>query len=101
MAVNIEKIKSNPNYQELVKTRSSLGWTLTWITLAIYLGFILLIAFDKPFLATKLGANTVMTIGLPVGLFVIISAFVITGIYVRKANATFDELNRKVVEETK
>jgi uncharacterized membrane protein (DUF485 family) len=32
------------------------------------------------------------------GLGVIISAFVLTGIYVARANATFDELTRKIVE---
>lgn len=101
MAADIERIKANPHYQELVRARSSLGWRLTWIMLAIYLGYILLIAFDKPLLATRLGANTVMTVGLPVGLFVIISAFALTGYYVSKANAAYDALNRKIVEETK
>jgi uncharacterized membrane protein (DUF485 family) len=42
-----------------------------------------------------------MTIGLPVGLFVIVSAFVLVGIYVRKANATYDSLTRAIVEESR
>ncbi len=49
--------------------------------IVIYFGFILLIAFDPKFLGTPIGSG-VMTIGIPVGLFVIVAAFVLTGIYV-------------------
>jgi uncharacterized membrane protein (DUF485 family) len=38
--------------------------------------------------------------GIPIGLFVIVSAFVLTGIYVRKANTTFDELNGQILRES-
>ena len=41
------------------------------------------------------------TIGIPIGLFVIVSAFVLTGIYVGKANTTFDDLNDQILEESK
>jgi uncharacterized membrane protein (DUF485 family) len=43
----------------------------------------------------------VVTIGIPLGLFVIVSAFVLTGIYVAKANATFDRLNAEILREVK
>jgi uncharacterized membrane protein (DUF485 family) len=39
----------------------------------------------------------VMTIGIPIGLFVIVSAFLLTGIYVSKANSKYDPLIRKIV----
>ena len=101
MAADLEKITRNPKFQELVKSRSSLGWTLTWVMLAIYLGFILLVAFNKPLLATPLAAGVTTTWGIPIGLFVIISAFILTGIYVSKANAKYDTLTRQIVEESK
>ena len=101
MAADLEKITRNPKFQELVKSRSSLGWTLTWVMLAIYLGFILLVAFNKPLLATPLAAGVTTTWGIPIGLFVIISAFILTGIYVSKANAKYDALTRQIVEESK
>ena len=50
--------------------------------------------------SAPLGAG-VMTIGVPIGLFVIIAAFILTGIYVSKANAEFDQLTREIVEESK
>jgi uncharacterized membrane protein (DUF485 family) len=101
MAATALEIENNPKFKELVATRKSLGWTLSLVMLAIYFGFILLVAFDKAFLGTPLSASGVSTIGIPVGLAVIISAFVLTGIYVVKANARYDELTRQIVEESK
>jgi uncharacterized membrane protein (DUF485 family) len=46
----------------------------------------------------RLGTG-VTTIGIPIGLFVIVSAFVLTGIYVSKANSKYDALIRRIVEE--
>ncbi len=86
-----EAIQRDPKYQELVRRRSSLGWTLSLIMLVIYFGFILLVAFDPNSSACRSAAG-VMTIGIPIGLFVIVSAFVLTGIYVSKANSTYDAL---------
>ena len=92
-----ETIEQDPNYQELVRRRSSLGWSLSLIMLVIYFGFILLVAYAPKLLGIRLGAG-VTTIGIPVGLFVIVSAFVLTGIYVSKANSKYDALIRRIVE---
>lgn len=94
----VQKIKSNRNYQKLVSTRSSYGWTLTWIMMIVYYGFILLIAFDKELLAAKMGTG-VMTWGMPIGLFVIVFTVIITGIYVRRANSEFDDLTAEIRKE--
>jgi uncharacterized membrane protein (DUF485 family) len=94
----VQKIKSNPNYQKLVSTRSSYGWTLTWIMMIVYYGFIMLIAFNKELLAAKMGAG-VMTWGMPIGLFVIVFTVIITGIYVRRANSEFDDLTAQIRKE--
>ena len=101
MALSALEIEKNPKFKELVATRKSLGWTLSLVMLVIYFGFVLLVAFDKPLLGTPLVAGSVATIGIPIGLLVIISAFVLTGIYVVKANARYDELTRQIVEESK
>ena len=57
MAASALEIEQNPKFQELVATRKKLGWSLTILTLVIYFGFILLIAFDPKFLGTPLGAG--------------------------------------------
>ena len=101
MAVrNFAKIEQDPNYQELVRRRSSLGWMLSLIMLIIYFGFILLVAYAPKFLGTPIGTG-VTTIGIPIGLSVIIAAFLLTGIYVRKANSSYDALIRQIVEDNR
>src|SRR5450631_1305597 len=96
---NYEGIKQNPDYKELIRRRSSLGWSLSLVMLVIYFGFILLVAYAPKFLGTPLGTG-VTTIGIPIGLFVIVSAFVLTGIYVSKANSKYDTLIRRIVERS-
>jgi len=100
MKENAQRILANPKFQELVRKRSAFAWTLSVAMLVIYFGFILLVAFGKGFLGTPIGSG-VTTWGIPVGLFTIASAFILTGIYVYRANGEFDELNRQIMEEAK
>ena len=93
-----EKISANPDYQRLKATRSRFGWILTIAMLVVYYGYILLIAFDKELLAARIG-DGVMTWGIPIGFGVIIFTILITGVYVRRANSEFDELNDKIRHE--
>jgi len=93
----IQRVISHPKYQELKAKRSSFGWTLTWAMMIVYYGFIVLVAFDKQFLATKLGAG-VMTIGIPIGFGVIVFTVIITAIYVRRANSEYDDLTAEITK---
>ena len=94
------KIRSNPKFNELVQQRGRLARNLTIAILVIYFGFILLVAFAKGFLGTPISDSVVTTIGIPIGLFVIVSAFVLTGIYVSKANTTFDDINSQLLKDS-
>ena len=94
----VQRIKNNPNYQKLVAVRSSYGWTMTAIMLIVFYGYILLVAFNKQLLATKIGAG-VTTWGIPIGVFVIVFTVIITGIYVRRANKEFDSLTEQIRKE--
>ena len=96
-----EKIRANPKYQQLVSTRNSYGWVMTILMLIVYYGFIGLIAFDKAFLAKPLGATGVTTVGIPIGVGVILFTIIITGIYVRRANNEFDALKEEIIQEAK
>jgi uncharacterized membrane protein (DUF485 family) len=93
-----ERVLQNPRFQVLVHERSRFAWILTIAMLVIYFGFILLVAFAKPLLAAKVGGG-VTSWGIIIGLGVIISAFVLTGIYVQRANSRFDELTRDLTKE--
>ncbi len=92
------RIRANPKYQELKRKRSSFGWWLTLLMMVVYYGYIALIAWNKPFLAQPLGAG-VTSLGVPIGMGVIVFTIIITGIYVRRANGEFDQLTREILED--
>jgi uncharacterized membrane protein (DUF485 family) len=97
----VVRVKSDPQFQELVAKRSRFAWILSAAMLVIYFGFIFIIAFTPKVLGVPLGAGHVTTVGIPVGLFVIVAAFVLTGIYVRRANSEFDAITQQIVERAK
>ena len=92
------RIHEHPKFRELVQQRNSFAYVLAAIMLVIYYGFILLVAYGKDFLGTRIGAG-VTTIGIPIALGVIISAFVLTAIYVARANGRFDEMTNDLTRE--
>ena len=97
-ADNQQDILVNPKFRRLVETRRAFAWTLSAIMLAIYLGYIVLVAYDKPLLAIKVGGGTT-SVGILVGLGVILSAIVLTGIYVVVANTRFDAMTRDLNQD--
>jgi uncharacterized membrane protein (DUF485 family) len=99
-ATAYQRIETHPKFRQLVEQRTKLATMLSLAILVIYFGFILLVAYAPGFLGTPLG-DSVTTIGIPIGLFVIVSAFVLTGIYVARANTTFDQLNDEILREVK
>jgi uncharacterized membrane protein (DUF485 family) len=93
-----DRIRANPKYQELVSKRNSYSWVMTILMLLVYYGYIVLVAFNKEFLAQKTGAG-VTSYGIPIGVGVILFTIVITGIYIRRANTEFDALKEQVIKE--
>ena len=89
----------SPQFKAIVKRKWTISLILTCIMLVIYFGFILLIAFDKPYLAKPIGKN--ITLGLPIGIGILIFAWVLTGIYTYWANNIYDkqinELKKKLL----
>ena len=94
----VQKIQSHPKYLELRTKRNRLGIFLTALMLIVYYGYIALIAFDKKFLAQPIGTG-VTTLGIPIGMGVIIFTIVITAIYVRRANGEFDTLTKDILKD--
>lgn len=93
-----DHIRSNEKFHELVAQKSRLSWSLTALMMVVYYSFILVIAFFPEWLGTSLTANTTLTWGLPVGIGIILFTFIITGIYVHRANNVYDALIQKVID---
>jgi uncharacterized membrane protein (DUF485 family) len=97
-ATSLDAIQNNPKYQQLVEQRKSLGLTLSAAVFVIYFGFILLVAFAPGFLGASLTGG-VTTVGIVVGVLVIVAAFALTGFYVSRANGTYDRLTLEIIQE--
>ncbi|WP_192823835.1 DUF485 domain-containing protein [Rufibacter sp. LB8] len=97
-SANSTAILESAAFKKLVKQRWSVSLVLTFAMLAVYFGFLLLVAFDKELLATKIGDYT--TLAIPVGLGIILFAWLLTGVYVFWANNKYDasveELKNKI-----
>lgn len=81
----------NPNEEALERLAASrwrVAAVLTVATLVAYLGFILLVAFNKPLMGQQLVPG--LSIGILLGAIVILTAWGLTGIYILWANGTYD-----------
>jgi uncharacterized membrane protein (DUF485 family) len=88
---SLESLTSSPSYQQLIETRARIIWPLLWLTVASYVGFILAIAFAPASLGTPFFGSAV-SVGIVLGLALIFLNFVITFLYVRRANHTLEPL---------
>jgi uncharacterized membrane protein (DUF485 family) len=89
--IDHEAIARDPRYRELTRSRDRLAGWLSAVVLTAYFGFILLVAFNKPFLAQPV-AGGVTSVGIVLGFGLILLAIALTGLYVRRANRDFDHL---------
>ncbi len=99
MARNAKEILRSPAFAALVKAKWTVSIALTIALFVVYYGYILLIAFDKPALAQKVGVVT--TLAIPVGVGVIVLAWVLTAMYVVWANGSHDSQVKKLRDEVK
>lgn len=87
---SINSIKASPAYRRLVASRRRISFTLTALTIATYYGFILFVALAPQVLAHPLYAGATTSVGIVVGVGVILIAVGMTGWYVLHANRTLD-----------
>ena len=72
--------------------RKQLAVRLSVLTLGVYLVFILLVAFQRPLLATQVAPG--WSLGIVLGTLMYVLSFVVTGAYVMWANRRFDAVSR-------
>ena len=92
-----EEILNDEDFRSLSSQKNSISVILTILELVLYFGFIALIAFNKPFLASKVSGA--ISIGIPIAVATIFLSWVLTGIYIRWANNKYDVLVKKVKEK--
>ncbi len=82
------EVVASPEFKALVKRRWSVSLVMLVLLFVGYYGFILLVAGNKDFVAQKIGEST--TLAIPLGVGVIIFAWLLTAIYVAWANKSYD-----------
>ena len=95
----LRRIEADPNYQKLVSKRKSFGWTLAIVTLVIYYGFIAVVAFAPGIISVKVAGE--ITIGIIIGVAIILASIVLTGVYVIRANSEYDDLTYAIINAVK
>jgi uncharacterized membrane protein (DUF485 family) len=90
-------VAADPGYQALTQRRARMEWALTALIVAAFMGYTLLVAFAKDWLAQPLVAGGVTSIGIPIGLGLILFAILLTGFYVAYANRHFDRQMADIV----
>ena len=96
--VQVECILQNPKFKEMVRKKSILSWSLTAIMLFVYVGFMLLVGYNKEFLLSSISGG-VTTWGVPLGIAIIILSFVLCAVYSYVANHRLDQLNLDAMRE--
>jgi uncharacterized membrane protein (DUF485 family) len=94
-----EEILNDGDFKDLSGQKNTISVILTVLELALYFGFVALIAYKKDFLAQKLSEGGAATIGIPIAVGTIVLSWVLTGIYIWWANAKYDVLVKKVKEK--
>jgi uncharacterized membrane protein (DUF485 family) len=92
----VQEILQDEDFKSLTSQKNTISIILTILELVLYFGFIVLIAFYKPFLSQKLSEGGATTIGIPIAVGTIILSWVFTGIYIFWANNKYDVLVKKV-----
>ena len=82
---------------KIAAERFKLALILSVLMLIFYFGFILLVAFNKPLLATLLTPG--LSLGILLGALVIVSAWVLCLIYVQWANNHYDKVVAEAVAQ--
>jgi len=94
-----KRILNNPAYRQLIHRRDSLAWILSICVLVLYFGFVLMVAFLPEVLTAKISEGSVIPFGMLVGFGVIVASIILTGIYVRRCNSTFDPMIEAIMKD--
>lgn len=95
------RIRQNPKFAELVSRRTRFAILLSLIVLVPYYSFMMVTAFAPSLLGQPIADGSTVTIGWPIGALLVVGSWLLTGVYIRRANGEFDRLNEEVLKESR
>ncbi|WP_101049211.1 DUF485 domain-containing protein [Macromonas nakdongensis] len=84
-----EKIRSHPKFQQLCQERSRYSWVLSLMVLVPFYTFVALVSFKPDLFSAKFMGSPVITVGWPIATALVIGAWLLTGVYIRRSNSRF------------
>jgi len=97
MSSKTNEILQSAAFKKLVKNRWLVSLTFTFIMLVVYIGFLLVIAYDNGLLKMPVGDS--VNLAITVGLGIIVFSWLITGAYVYWANNYYDASVSEIKKE--
>jgi len=94
------RIRSNPKFAEMVGKRTRFAIVLSLIVLVPYYAFMMITAFNPALLAQPISEGSIITLGWPIGVILVVGSWLTTGIYISRANGEFDTLNEQILKES-
>lgn len=91
-----DQILQDPDFRKLKSSKWKVSIILGSIVAILYFGFVLLMAYNKPLFANKVLG---IYVGIPIGVFVLVSTILVTVVYVLWANSNYDVLVERVKEK--
>jgi uncharacterized membrane protein (DUF485 family) len=86
-----------PLFNTLVRRRRRFVACLTAVTIVPYYAFILVAAYAPRLLAVKVTSTSIVSIGWVIGVMLIVGTWLLTGLYVRRANGEFDGITARIL----
>ena len=93
------KIRSNPKFAELVGKRTRFAIILSLIVLVPYYSYMLLVSMQPQLFAAKISEGSVITIGWPIAALIVVVGWLLTGVYISRANGEFDRMTQEILKE--
>lgn len=94
-----KRIRNNPKYQEMVRHRSRVTWSLACFTICLFFGFMLIAAFRPGLLATPISPSGITTVAVVVGALMLILFWLLTAVYIRYSSRVYDKMNEEILRE--
>ncbi|MET4476691.1 DUF485 domain-containing protein [Bradyrhizobium sp. F1.13.3] len=97
--MDLQTIQNHPSFKQLASERARLGLGMSIVMAATYFAYILTVAFWPRLLGLPLWSGTVISWGVVIGVALIALGFLLTAIYVLRANSRFDLLSQHLLED--
>jgi uncharacterized membrane protein (DUF485 family) len=94
-----ERMRNNPKFKDLITRRGRFAWTLSIIVLSIFYGFVMIVAFNPASLGQPISDDSRLSVGVVLELCMFIFFWVLTAVYVKRANTEFDALTQEIVKD--